>query len=86
MQTVQTVQTPVKTANVVNLDAITPPALFMRHNIRRSGRPVIICRSRRLAAAPLCRTPLSSLDLFGTQAGLGTMVTGISDGSRAYNE
>ena len=28
----------------------------------------------------------SSLGLFGTQAGLGTMVTGISDGCAAYGE
>jgi len=31
-ETSQTAQTPVKTANVVKLDATAPPALFMRHN------------------------------------------------------
>jgi len=34
---VQTAQTPVKTANVVKLDATAPLALFMRQNTCRGG-------------------------------------------------
>jgi len=81
---VQTVQTPVKTANVVKLDATEPLALFMRHTTH-AAEAVIICPFVRLRRAS---HPLSLLSLgpFGTQAGLGTMVTGISDGGGAYGE